>query len=305
MNDSERELLRLVCDGDIRKAQLQARIILNGICAKKDESFKQNNLRKLDAKGPSLIELPHNLRELLVAEDVTEFPEERFVLRDNERTAVKKVLSLYRVSAKLAEMGISYLPALLLYGESGCGKTMLARYIAHKAELPFLYVRFSNVVSSYLGSTQSNIGKIFEYARTSPCVLCFDEIDAVGMSRGQKNDVGEMNRIVIALMQELDQLRNNSIIVGTTNRFDRLDAALIRRFPLQYEITPLNFSEIENLARKFFLYAGVNCLEWVGPWCIKNFNELEAASSVVKKCTDVIVQKLIEPDDFSTLNDVF
>lgn len=90
MNDSERELLRLVCDGDIRKAQLQARIILNGICAKKDESFKQNNLRKLDAKGPSLIELPHNLRELLVAEDVTEFPEERFVLRDNERTAVKK-----------------------------------------------------------------------------------------------------------------------------------------------------------------------------------------------------------------------
>lgn len=107
---------------------------------------------------------------------------------------------------------------------------MLARYIAHKAKLPFLRIQFSSLVDSHLGQTQSNLARIFDYVRTAPCVLCFDEIDAVGMARGQKDDVGEMNRVVIAIMQEMDRLPNNVIIIGTTNRFDRLDPALIRRF---------------------------------------------------------------------------
>lgn len=107
-----------------------------------------------------------------------------------------------RASEKLNEMGIPYLPALMLYGQSGCGKTMLARYIAHKAKLPFLRIQFSSLVDSHLGQTQSNLARIFDYVRTAPCVLCFDEIDAVGMARGQKDDVGEMNRVVIAIIHK-------------------------------------------------------------------------------------------------------
>ncbi len=299
MNDNIRALIRFVCDGDIRKSQQQARIVLNGITSKRDEQFKNSMLQRLNAKEKTLIELPFNLRGLLIAEDVTDFPEERFVLRENEARAVKEVISLYRASGKLAEMGISYLPALMLYGESGCGKTMLAKYAAHKAGLPFVYVRFSNLVSSYLGNTQSNVAKVFEYARTAPCVLCFDEIDAVGMARGQSNDVGEMNRVVIALMQEMDQLPNNVIIIGTTNRFDSLDSALIRRFSLQYEVVALTFSEAKNLAHKFFDYVGLDSVEWINSWCRENLSDSIAASSVVKKCTDVIVKKMIEAEDFS------
>lgn len=250
-------------------------------------------LKKLDAKQQHFIELPYNLRELLIAEDTVNFPESRFLLRPNEEEAVNKTLATFRVSEKLAELGIAYLPALILHGASGCGKTMLARYIAHKANLPFVYVRFSSVVSSFLGSTQSNISKIFEYARSAPCVLCFDEIDAVGMARGQKNDVGEMNRIVIALMQELDRLPNNVILIGTTNRFDRLDPALVRRFPLQYELTPLNSEEIGKLARKFFTYAEIDCSDWIENWCSKNFESLTPASTVINKCTDMVVQIII------------
>lgn len=79
---------------------------------------------------------------------------------------------------------------------------MLARYIAHKAKLPFLRIQFSSLVDSHLGQTQSNLARIFDYVRTAPCVLCFDEIDAVGMARGQKDDVGEMNRVVIAIIHK-------------------------------------------------------------------------------------------------------
>lgn len=293
MNDKERELIRIVCDGDIRLAQKQARIVLNGLTTKKDEQFQKNMLRKLDAKG-NFIELPYNLQHLLLAEDMTNFPEARFLLREEEGRAVEKTLALYRAADKLAEMGIPYLPALMLYGQSGCGKTMLARYIAHKAGLPFVYVQFSNLVESYLGKTQSNVARVFEYVRSAPCVLCFDEIDAIGMARGQASDVGEMNRIVIALMQEMDRLRNNVIIIGTTNRFDRLDPALVRRFPLQYELKPLAAAEAKQLAQKFFAYAGVDSANWLPSWCEQTFGEVAPASSVVKECTDLIVKQILD-----------
>lgn len=292
MNDRERELIRYVVDGDIRKSQQAARIILNGLTAKKDEQFRDNMLRKLDAKG-NVIELPYNLQHLLVAEDMAAFPDGRFLLREEEGKAVEKVLALYHASETLAEMGIPYLPALILHGESGCGKTMLARYIAHKANLPFVYVQFSNLVDSYLGKTQNNVARVFEYARTAPCVLCFDEIDAIGMARGQKDDVGEMSRVVIALMQEMDRLPNNVIIIGTTNRFDRLDPALVRRFPQQYKLVPLNQGEVIQLARRFFDYAGVDPDGWLQLWCENTFGEKTPASSVVKECTDVIVKKVL------------
>lgn len=65
MNNSERILLNYVCDGDLRMAQKQARIVLSGMNAKKDEHFKADMLRKLDAKG-NRIELPYNVKGLLV-----------------------------------------------------------------------------------------------------------------------------------------------------------------------------------------------------------------------------------------------
>lgn len=296
MNENERLLIRYVCDGDIRKSQSQAQIILNSISSKKDEQFKANMLRKLEAKG-NFIELPYNLRSLLIAEDMTCFPESRFLLRENEKNAVNKTLDLYKASEKLAELGIPYLPALILHGKSGCGKTMLARYIAHMADLPFIYVQFSNLVDGVLGKTQANVARVFEYARTAPCVLCFDEIDAIGMARGQKDDVGEMNRVVIALMQELDRMPNNVIIIGTTNRFDSLDPALVRRFPLSYEVQYLSKDEIEQLAGKFFAYTSTDCSEWLHEWCEKIFREEAPASDVVRECTEVVVNRILNDSE--------
>ena len=296
MNNSERILLNYICDGDLRMAQKQARIVLSGMNAKKDEHFKADMLRKLDAKGKR-IELPYNVKGLLVAEDMTTFPRERYILRPEEEKAVERVLAVYRASGKLADLGISYYPALMLHGQSGCGKTMLARYIAHRANLPFVYVKFSNLVNSHLGETQSNVAKVFDYVRTEPCVLCFDEIDAIGMKRGQQDDVGEMNRVVIALMQELDRLPNKVIIVGTTNRFDKLDPALIRRFPIQYELKPLTSAEAGQLAIMFFAFAGVEMTMEDQLQLSKSFAGSVPSSTVIKECTEIIVQRIIGQEE--------
>lgn len=293
MNDRERILIQYVADGDIKNAQKQARIILNGLTTKKDERFKEAVFRKLDVKQNTLIELPYNLRELLSAEDSSAFPEERFLLRPEEKNIVDHITSIYRVAAKLEERGISYSPTLMLHGKSGCGKTMLAKYIAYKLQMPFVYVRFSGLVNSYLGKTQQNIQHVFDYARKNPCVLCFDEIDAVGMQRGQTNDVAEMNRVVIALMQEMDHVPNNVIIIGTTNRFDRLDTALIRRFTRNEELRPMTKEDAEALAKKFFTYAGVVDADFekgISAWCQKSIKAEEPASSIISKCTRQVVE---------------
>lgn len=295
MNDNERALIRYVCSGDMRRAQMQARCILDTITSKRDATFRDDMIRRIETRK-DFVNLPDSLKGLLAVEDSATFPEAKFLVRETEMKAAEKAINLYHAAERLANMGISYLPALMLYGESGCGKTELAQYIAHKAELPFAHVRYSSVVDSHLGGTQSNIAKIFEYVRVNPCVLCFDEIDAIGTARGQAHELGEMNRIVIAVMQELDKTHNNTIIIGTTNRFDQLDPALVRRFPLQYELAPLSASETKEFAHKFFQYVGLSSAGWVDSWCEKTFAGNVPAATVVRECTDVVVNRILQED---------
>ncbi len=293
MNDAERLLIEYICDGDIKKSQAQVRTILESLNTEKDKKFKEYQLKKLNTKQAELIELPYNMRGLLTAENSALFPINRFVLREDEERVAKQLLDAYEVSNELADLNVRYVPSLLLYGESGTGKTALARYIAYKADLPFVYVKFSNLITSALGSTQNSIAKIFDYARTAPCVLCFDEIDAVGMKRGARDDVAEMGRVTIAIMQELDTLKNGVIIIGTTNRFESLDDALIRRFQLKHQVRELSLDDVYMLAVKFFESVGIGKSE-IKYWAQAAFKGSESAATVITKCTDELVSMLIK-----------
>lgn len=295
MNDYTRILLRNVCNGDLRKAQNAAMVLMQNNTTKKDEDFCKRLIKQLESKA-NFVQLPQDLKGILSAEDVSQYPEAKYFWRKRECEIADKVVSMYRVADRLQSKGIRYLPATILWGESGCGKTELAKYIAHKVGLPYVYVRFSALVDCHLGATQKNVAKVFDYVKQEPCVVCFDEIDAVGMARGQKDDVGEMARIVIALMQELDTLPNNVIVIGTTNRFDMLDKALVRRFPMNYQIEKLNQTDAEAMARKFLEYAGMDKTD-IEVYASSVIGGVPA-STIIRDCTEFVAMKLMEEQGY-------
>ena len=255
MNVNTKNLIRYVCDGDIKKAQDQARLILANDQTAANYNFKKEMLRKLDIPKKEFITLPANLQGILVAENVSKYPSDRFYQRECERRILKELKSVYKAAGRLQELGISYASTAIFYGDSGTGKTSLARVLAHELKVPFVYIRFSALIDSLMGSTQKNVARIFDYARQTPCVLCFDEIDAVGTKRGN-DSISEMNRVVISLMQEMDNVSNDMIIIGTTNCYDRLDPALVRRFHHAYEIP--------RFTNEDALCASLNYLQFVG-----------------------------------------
>ena len=157
----------------------------------------------------------------------------------------------------MLEYGIPYTNSTLIYGIPGTGKTEFARYIAYKLGLPYAYLNFSYLIESYMGKTAQNLQRVFDYCKGQKCVLMLDEIDCIGLERGHDTGAdGELGRTTIALMQALDGLIDGQVVIAATNRCDRLDRALLRRFQRQVEFT--TFSQKD---RKAMILTFVNSVD--------------------------------------------
>jgi AAA+ superfamily predicted ATPase len=132
----------------------------------------------------------------------------------------------------LQQRGLLPRTKLIFYGPPGCGKSFTARALAHELRIPVYLVRFDSIIGAYLGQTAIHLRQLFHLAETTPCLLLLDELDALGKRRGNPLDVGELDRIVIALMQELEHAKPKGLIIGTSNLPGHLDNALWRRFDL-------------------------------------------------------------------------
>ncbi|MDE2815634.1 MAG: ATP-binding protein, partial [Chloroflexota bacterium] len=130
----------------------------------------------------------------------------------------------------LEENGLRPSHKLLFCGPPGCGKTATAETIAGELGLPLIYVRFDSVVSSLLGETATNLRKVFEFIGRDTWIVLFDEFDAIGRSRDDITEHGEIKRVVNSFLQMLDNFDGRSLIVAATNFEQALDPALWRRF---------------------------------------------------------------------------
>jgi transitional endoplasmic reticulum ATPase len=133
---------------------------------------------------------------------------------------------------------------ILLYGPPGTGKTLIAKAVANESEANFISVKGPELLSKWVGESEKGVREVFRKARqAAPCVIFFDEIDAVAPRRGGgEADSQVTERVVSQLLTEMDGLEelNGVVVLGATNRVDIIDEALLRpgRFDRVLEVTP-------------------------------------------------------------------
>lgn len=163
-------------------------------------------------------------------------PIDQLYLDTTARSACDELIEEQRRADVLRSHGMEPRHRLLLAGPPGNGKTSLAEALAYELALPLFTVRYEAVVTSYLGETAQRLKRLFDFVRTEPCVLFFDEFDAIGKERGDLHETGEIKRVVTTLLLQLDDLPSYCVLVGATNHPELLDRAAWRRFELRLKL---------------------------------------------------------------------
>lgn len=266
LGTNEQQLIKAIAENDIRDARKWALCALEADQTQKNRHFVNRYKSILSSEGANMIELPHNLKDIMLCENVTlSFKENRYYLTEKEKKIFEDISRMAKISGKLMEMQIPYKNATLLYGPPGTGKTMFGKYVAYKMGLPFCYLNFSRVVDSYMGVTSRNIAQAFTYASSNPCVFMLDEVDTISCNRKKTGGSGadnEISRVTITLMQEFDKLTNDTIIIAATNRIDMLDEAFISRCSLKHEMLPFSKEENKAMIDKFMDDIGMELSEY-------------------------------------------
>jgi SpoVK/Ycf46/Vps4 family AAA+-type ATPase len=163
---------------------------------------------------------------------------------------------------------------MLLTGPPGNGKTSLAEAIATSLCVPFFVVRYEKVVNSYLGETAKRLQELFQYARLRQCVLFFDEFDALGKEREDRQESGEIKRVLNSLLLEVDRLPSYVILIAATNHPELLDRAVWRRFQIR---TNLPLPDQGQIAQWFDLLS-LRFPQFDVSKVKRSFSQLEGAS---------------------------
>ena len=163
---------------------------------------------------------------------------------DEEKEELEEIVEFLKNPKKFTDMGARIPKGVLLVGQPGTGKTLLAKAVAGEAGVPFFIISGSDFVEMFVGVGASRVRDLFEQAKkNSPCIIFIDEIDAVGRQRGAGLGGGhdEREQTLNQLLVEMDGFTANEgvIVLAATNRPDVLDKALLRpgRFDRQIVVS--------------------------------------------------------------------
>jgi SpoVK/Ycf46/Vps4 family AAA+-type ATPase len=234
-----------ICKAEERKGHRSAARLLrgalhsNGVSASRSDRLNfQSHASNAGILSTALVSLPAEPS----LQDVVLVPAARRLL--------DSILTEWKNREALQRHRLDPRSKLLFHGTPGCGKSLTARAVAHELQIPIYVVRFDAIIGAYLGQTAIHLRQLFHFAEVTPCVLLLDELDALGKRRGNPLDVGELDRIVIALMQELEHSRPQGIIIGTSNLPKHLDDALWRRFDVALAFNAPTKSALSSFAKR-------------------------------------------------------
>jgi predicted AAA+ superfamily ATPase len=166
---------------------------------------------------------------------------------------------------KLRSAGLAPRHKVLLSGPPGNGKTSVAEALAYELGYPFKVVSYGALVGSLLGETNRRIESLFKEVKRQPCVLFFDEFEAVGKERGDRQEAGEMKRALASLLTQIDSLPAHVVVVAATNHPEMLDRAVWRRFEIKLILHPPNYSRIIGyLVDQLGLKADITLIQALG-----------------------------------------
>lgn len=151
-----------------------------------------------------------------------------------------KIIDVIRNPEKAKKYGVQVPNGMLLYGPPGCGKTYIAKKFAEEAGYNFYFVKASDVSSIYVSGGEQKIGELFtEAENNSPAIICFDEIDAIMPTRkgGSVAGTDHLNSRVNEYLTQINNCSERGIfVIGTTNRHNLIDPAVLRTGRLDFKI---------------------------------------------------------------------
>lgn len=213
-------------------------------------------------------------------------------LSDHNRKVLDDLKEEYLRRELLQTYGLPPRNRLMFLGTPGNGKTSLAEALAYELILPLVVVRYDGLIGSFLGETANRLNKIFEYAREKSCVLFFDEFDVIGKERGDRNETGEIKRIVSSLLLQVDALPSRTVIVVASNHASLIDSAAWRRFQVRIELAAPSPKDAEKYLADYQTKTGLkfglsskNIVEKLQP---TSYAELE------EFCRDVLRKSILQ-----------
>ncbi|CAK8530202.1 unnamed protein product [Lathyrus sativus] len=219
-NERKRELSQVIMDGDtqawLKEPWLPEEI--NKLAIKMSDFEEAAKMVQPSARREGFSSIPNVKWEDVGGLDILRREFDRYIVRRI------KYPELYE------GIGLNLESGFLLYGPPGCGKTLIAKAVANEAGANFIYIKGPEPLNKYVGESELAVRTLFSRARTcAPCVLFFDEIDALTTERGKEGG-WVVERLLNQLLIELDGAENRRgvFVIGATNRPEVMDRALLR-----------------------------------------------------------------------------
>jgi SpoVK/Ycf46/Vps4 family AAA+-type ATPase len=249
-------LVKAGTTGDKRGFQTAAEAIIAEERAKRHEVLAERLTKAIQPNGNGMFSAPADAvyrGKDFIAEVTPRRRLEDLILPVAARQGVEEMIEEQRRADVLRGHGLEPRSRILLVGPPGTGKTTLVEGLAEAVAVSMFVVRYEAMIGSYLGETAARLKRVFDYARTTPCVLFFDEFDAIGKERGDVHETGEIKRVVTSLLMQIDELPSYTIVAAATNHPELLDRAAWRRFQVRVNLPLPTQKELASYIETFLM----------------------------------------------------